>query len=144
MKSILLTIILLTTFSIDGHSCDCEGERRPIEELLRTSKYIFIGTVKSVGTKTNKTGDYAEYSTIKFNVDEIFVGQKVKTVTILNENTSCGQVFEKGKRYLVYVYFDSNANSLTVHQCYSPCPALDRSDAKTDINEIRKIIKDKK
>ena len=140
MKTIILTTIFLIGFSIAGQSCDCDSARKSIEELVKKSKHVFVGTVKSIEPSNSTTSDIWTYETIEFEIVESLSGQPSKSLRIQNENSSCGLFFDKGKQYLVYVYLDKESGNLRIHQCFSPSPDVAEPDGKAELNRVRKIV----
>ena len=143
VKPVTILFLILCSF-LNSHACDCDNERQPVKELFKKSKAVFIGTVIShkESSKTTGKGIYKQtFQELQINISQTFSGDALQSVTILRENTGCGQSFEAGKKYLFYTYYDNETKSLSIHRCFSYCPDIESDLGKKDLDEIHKIGK---
>ena len=122
-------------------ACDCDQERKPLQELFKSSKIVLIGTVistKNSNFRDSVTGD--TFQEIILKIDNIIMGNSsLSKITVFTEHSDCGEFLKKGKTYLVYAFWNTQNNLLEIHQCHSPCPEIDTDFAKRDLKEIKRL-----
>jgi hypothetical protein len=123
------TIILFLLFCVSANlsfGCSCGGEGT-VEEELRGSSAVFVGTVSDIEPRTpavieffnvvvgkvreffgGRGYDYQEGYGLRvaFDTEQVFKGAKQKRITVITGfgGGDCGVKFEINKKYLVYAY----------------------------------------
>lgn len=111
MRTRILTILFLT-FLISSKSvaCDCKAPKSLKEIQNReftNSKYIFIGEILKIDTKTH---------TFKIKVIESFKGVKNGKVYSGIYNKFCGPVINEVGKWLIYANYHSG-NEIKINAC---------------------------
>lgn len=135
MKRILIVALCLG-LAFTSIACDCNQERKPMKELLKNSKAVFIGKV--ISFKRSLSTSFEEYYEIKLSIDSSIVGDSVKQITVFTEPSDCGQFLRVGKTYLVYAFLNKNSN-LSLDYCHSGCFEINAESVKSDLLEIKNL-----
>lgn len=146
MRYFLFSLFLTISVTIPSYGCDCNDARKPIGELIRASRAVFVGVAKSSkqSEKFQKYEDEIEYlQETEFEVIENLKGSYTK-LAVLSEYSDCGQIFEIGKKYLVYAFYDKETGTLFIHRCHSYCPEVDEESGIQDLKEIQTVLNDKR
>lgn len=93
----------------------------PIEEAVRTSEVVFVGTVVAIA-------DQGRRATVE--VDEVWRGPDLEATTIVLGGqgagfTSVDRTYEPGMKYIFFPYVDSEANALVDNLCTNTVQWLD-------------------
>jgi len=126
---------------MSASACDCDEPRPPVDTLLIHSNNVFVGKLISAKiVEFKKDNRIIYYSESEFEVIESFKGNKTISIKLLNDISDCGQIYEKGKEYLLYSVVYRSTNSSHIHRCHSYCPEITEEEAISDLRSIRKII----
>jgi hypothetical protein len=98
----LLTMVALVAGPTrQAFGCFC-APGSPCQATWR-AEAIFAGTVRSIESVDTITADGPIQSDlVTFDVERGFLNAKLGTIELVNESSTCGYRFQKGRRYLVY------------------------------------------
>lgn len=134
-------ILFLLIFQLNAYSCDCDGKAKNVLERFNSASRIFIGKYVSYKLSDKTSGrQYLKFAENTFEIVENIKSDSIKTFTVLNENTDCGQPFELGKEYLVFTYYSKRLNAYLVNECFSNCPEVNTAQAQIEIKELRELV----
>jgi hypothetical protein len=137
MKAFYFVIIFWLFLPFVNSACDCDGEEVSIEEGIKRSEKVFIGTVLSFQNELeNKDG--RKYFITEFKIKEAFKeGQKHHIIKVISEATDCGGYFQKGQSYLIFTFKNEEFDMPEYHQCFKLALAEDK--AEEEISVLRTI-----
>ena len=102
-KTLLCCLALLLFSSESGFACTCV-KLPNVAEDFQDADAVFLGRVVDVSRFGFGT---------KLRVEQSWKGVSVDEITIFTSNSSCGYLFEKGERYLVYAHKSSDGEYYT-------------------------------
>jgi hypothetical protein len=109
-----LLVMLVPFLSTDIKACSCPDI--PLCARYWRSNVVFEGIVTDI-SPPNKYGVYPESAVVSLSVETLYRGSIGRSViTEQGIAASCRYVYQKGKRYLIYAYYDSQ-NKIEANLC---------------------------
>lgn len=139
-KNYIFLLFLLFQFVLLNKSKACDCIIYPVNHYMKTSKYVFLVHVDSVGS-TNDRGDVNAKVTIKESYKGSLPKREVIYFTSEDSLSSCSFRFKKNFSYLIFAY--SKGNKFFVYKC-SRSENLNLKYTKQNIRKIKQYLKKKK
>ena len=147
MEKIIIIIVTLLLASQSSFCCDCNSETKSVKQAVADSKEVFVGTVISsiISNITFKNGPHiVTFQEIRLKIDLPLFGDSTKEITVLTDQSDCGQMLKEGRKYLVYAFVGYRTKKLELHECHAYCPEASSKEAQNAIHVIRKMYKKKR
>ena len=105
MRTFRLTLIILTTLTVDSYSCVCKEFNR--RQLFKDAEYVFLGqAIKNLHVDSHMALLMDERGTgtnTAFKVEKVLKGEiGLETIAIIQNNGNCAMRFKLGDRYVIF------------------------------------------
>ena len=112
---ITLALIMVPFLVAKAYACQCSYPPPPCAEYWRADA-VFVGTVLEITNNIPSPGRHPK-RLIRFTLEQAYRGVKERQVEITEYMTNCAFEFEKGGKYFVYAYRDTEDSTLITSGC---------------------------